>query len=149
MYPNRIYGVYESTLKPGFAGAIRAAKNFDIDEDHHLTVYGSLTYAQDSRYVPEEFLGYDSDAEGNQKPDPTKYGTIDQTEMSVDHGGMLNIGYNYMDVLRLKYTKLYTNSASKITRVTDGIIGSNYDHLTYYNLNWEERIECRSVFRGF
>ena len=113
MYPNRIYGVYESTLKPGFAGSIEGAKNFDIDEDHHLTVYGNYTYAQDSRYVPEEFYGYDFDADGNQKPEPTKYGTIDQTAMDVSHGGMLNIGYNYMDVLRLKYTKLYTNAAVK------------------------------------
>ena len=59
--------------------------------------------------------------------------------MDVSHGGMLNIGYNYSDVLRMKYTKLYTNNAVKTTRVTDGIIGSNYSHMTYYNLNWEQR----------
>jgi len=44
-----------------------------------------------------------------------------------------------MDVLRLKYTKLYTKNSVKTTRITDGIIGSNYSHYTYYNLNWEER----------
>lgn len=139
MYPNRIYGVYDSTLKPGFGGSIEGAKSFDIDEDHHLTVYGNYTYTQDSRYVPEEFFGYDFDINGLQEKEPSQYGTIDQTTMSVRHGGMLNVGYNYMDVLRVKYTKLYTNSAAKTTRITDGIIGSNYEHLTYYALNWEER----------
>ena len=139
MYPNRLYGVYESTLKPGFGGSIEGAKSFDMGDDHHLTVYGNYSYVQDSKYVPEEFFGYDFDADGNQRPEATKYGTIDTVTVGVSHGGMLNIGYNYMDVLRLKYTKLYTNSAVKTTRVTDGIVGSNYDHLTYYNLNWEER----------
>jgi hypothetical protein len=147
-YPNRIYGVYESTLKPGFGGSIEGAKSFDISDDHHITVYGNYSYTQDSKYVPEEFFGYDYDAEGNQKPEPTKYGTIDNVGMSVAHGGMLNIGYNYLDVLRLKYTKLYTNNAVKTTRVTDGIIGSNYDHLTYYNLNWEQRELDVNQFSG-
>jgi len=139
MYPNRIYGVHEATLKPGFGGSIEGAKTFDIDEDHHLTVYGTYYYAQDSKYVPEEFFGYDYDADGNQKSGATKSGTIDNVGMAVTHGGMLNIGYNYLDVLRVKYTKLYTKNSVKSTRVTDGIIGSNYSHMTYYNLNWEER----------
>jgi hypothetical protein len=139
MYTNRIYGLYESTLMPGFGGSIEGAKSYDFNDDHHLTIYANYSYGQDSRYRPEEFYGYDYDADGNQKPDATKYGTIDQTAMAVAHGGMLNIGYNYADVLRVKYTKLYTNNAVKTTRLTDGIIGSNYSHLTYYNLNWEQR----------
>ncbi len=139
MYINRFYDVYESTLLPGFGGSVEGAKKFDINGDHHLTIYGNYSYSQDRQYRPEEFYGYDYDADGNQQSEATKYGTIDQTTMDVSHGGMLNIGYNYLDVLRLKYTKLYTNNAVKTTRVTDGIIGSNYDHLTYYNLNWEQR----------
>ncbi|UPT77413.1 carboxypeptidase-like regulatory domain-containing protein [Sulfurovum sp. XGS-02] len=139
MYINRFYNVYESTLLPGFGGSVEGAKNFDINEDHHLTIYGNYSYSQDRVYRPEEFFGYDYDADGNQIPEATKYGTIDQTTMDISHGGMLNIGYNYLDVLTLKYTKLYTNNAVKTTRVTDGIIGSNYSHMTYYNLNWEQR----------
>ncbi len=139
MYINRFYNVYESTLLPGFGGSIEGAKKFDINEDHHLTIYGNYSYSQDRVYRPEEFFGYDYDADGNQIPEPTKYGTIDQTTMDISHGGILNIGYNYLDVLTLKYTKLYTNNAVKTTRVTDGIIGSNYSHMTYYNLNWEQR----------
>lgn len=139
MYTNRIYGLYESTLMPGFGGSIEGAKSFELAEDHHLTVYANYSYAQDSEFRSENFYGYDYDADGNQKPDPTKYGTIDQTDMTVTHGGILNIGYNYADVFRAKYTKLYTNNAVKTTRLTDGIIGSNYSHLTYYNLNWEQR----------
>ena len=139
MFINRFYDVYESTLLPGFGGSVEGAKKIDINGDHHLTIYGNYSYSQDRQYRPEEFFGYDYDADGNQQPEASKYGTIDQTTMDVSHGGMLNIGYNYLDVLRMKYTKLYTNNAVKTTRVTDGIIGSNYDHLTFYNLNWEQR----------
>jgi len=139
MYINRFYDVYESTLLPGFGGSVAGAKSYDINGGHHLTIYGNYSYSQDRDYRPEEFYGYDYDADGNQQSEASKYGTIDQTTMDVSHGGMLNIGYSYLDVLRLKYTKLYTNNAVKTTRVTDGIIGSNYSHLTYYNLNWEQR----------
>lgn len=139
MYPNRIYEVYKSTLKPDFGGSIEGAKSFDISDDHHVTVYANYNYAQKSRYVPEEFYGYDFDANGQQIAEPTKFGTIEQTGMNISHGGMLNIGYNYLDLFRVKYTKLYTKNSVKSTRVTDGIIGSNYSHYTIYNLNWEER----------
>ena len=68
--------------------------------------------------------------------------------MSVFHGGMLNIGYNFLDVLKLKYTKLYTKDSRKVTRVTDGILGSNDEHLTIYNLDWEERELNSDQIRG-
>jgi len=147
-YTNRIYEVYQTALKPGFGGSIEGAKSFDINDDHHITVYANYSYEQKSRYVPEEFYGYDFDINGKYKPDATRYGTIDNTGTKISHGGMLNIGYNYLDVLRLKYTKLYTKSAVKSTRVTQGIIGSNYSDLTYYNLNWEEREMNVDQFSG-
>lgn len=139
IFPNRIYGLYYSALDPGYAGSIEGAKNFDIDEDHHITVYGNYSYAQDNNYVPEEFNKYYFTADGIQHTDPDEYGTIDQVVTDIAHGGMLNIGYNYLDVLRLKYTKLYTKNSVKTTRLLDGIIGSDQSHLTKYYLNWEER----------
>ncbi|NOR56172.1 MAG: TonB-dependent receptor plug domain-containing protein, partial [Sulfurovum sp.] len=147
-FTNRIYEVHQTSLKPGFGGSLEAAKSFDIADDHHMTVYGNYNYVQKSTYVPEEFYGYDFDINGNYKPDATRFGTIDNVSTTVSHGGMLNVGYDYMDVLRLKYTKLYTKSAVKTTRVTQGIIGSNYSDLTYYNLNWEEREMDVDQFSG-
>ncbi|PHS37978.1 MAG: hypothetical protein COB07_09355 [Sulfurovum sp.] len=139
MYPNRVYSTYKSKLQPGFGASIEGAKNIELDDDHHVTVYGNYNYGQKNVYVPEEFFGYDFDAKGELLPEATKFGTIDQRAMVIAHGGMLNIGYNYMDVFRVKYTKLYTKNSVKSTRITDGIIGSNYSHYTYYALNWEER----------
>jgi len=77
MYINRVYGVYQSTLPPGFGGSIEGAKSFDFGDDHRLTIYGNYSYGQDNDFRPEQFYGYDYDADGNQKPEATKYGTID------------------------------------------------------------------------
>ncbi|MBT8348679.1 MAG: hypothetical protein HKP62_04440, partial [Sulfurovum sp.] len=138
LYINRLYGIYPSALKPGFGGSIEGAKSFDVD-DHHITLYANYSYGQESRYVPEKYYGYDFSGDGTLVSEPTKYGTIDRVSTQIAHGGMFNLGYNYLDVLRLKYTKLYTKNSDKTTRVVDGIIGSDYNHLTMYFLDWEER----------
>jgi hypothetical protein len=59
--------------------------------------------------------------------------------MNVSHGGMLNLAYNFSDVFSLSYVKLYTKDATKATRLTDGILGSNDEHMMIYNLDWSER----------
>ncbi len=148
MYPSRIYEVYPSALRPGFGGSIEGAKSFDIGEDHHFTVFGTYGYKQTNRYVPESYANYEFNIDGNLKRDPTQEGTIQRNTMHISHGGMLNVGYNYMDVLRLKYTKLYTKNSVKSTRLTEGIMGSNDEYLYYYNLDWEEREMIVDQFSG-
>lgn len=139
MYPNRLFNLKNTKLPAGYGAQIEGAKSFDINEDHHISIYGTYRYDQKHRYVPEEFYGYSFKSDGTQYNEPDQYGNIDQVFSTYEHGGMLNVGYNYMDVFRAKYTKLYTRNAIKNTRVVDGIIGSNYSQLTKYYLNWEER----------
>ena len=139
MFVNRIYNVNETTLMPGVSGSIEAGKRFTIDNDHEVSVYATYGYSQEHTFREEQYFNYDYDTDGNQYDTPTQSGTIEQREMVVSHGGMLNISYNFLDVLKLKYTKLYTKDTSDKTRVTDGILGSNDEHLTIYNLDWEER----------
>ncbi|MBT8343949.1 MAG: hypothetical protein KJO45_04455, partial [Sulfurovum sp.] len=139
MFINRLYAVNETTVLPGVSGSIEAGKTFTINDDHELSVLATYGYSQDNTFRQEEYFKYDYDADGNQYATPTQSGVINQREMAISHGGMLNIYYNFLDVLKLKYTKLYTKDSSKKTRVTDGILGSNDEHLTIYNLDWEER----------
>lgn len=138
-FVNRLYTVNETTLLPGVSGSIEAAKTYTINDDHEVSVFATYGYKQENSFRQEQYFNYDYDADGNQYDSPTQTGTIDQREMSVSHGGMLNIGYNFLDVFKLKYTKLYTKDSVQSTRVTDGILGSNDEHLTIYNLDWQER----------
>ncbi len=139
MFINRLYAVNKTTLLPGVSGSVEAGKTFTMNDDHELSVFATYGYSQDNTFRQEQYFNYDYDMYGNQYDTPTQSGTIDQREMVISHGGMLNIGYNFLNVLKLKYTKLYTKDSSKKTRITDGILGSNDEHLTIYNLDWEER----------
>ena len=60
----------------------------------------------------------------------------------------MNFGYNYADVFKLKYTKLYTHNADKVTKVVNGIMGSNDEDMTKYYLDWEERTLDVDQFNG-
>ncbi|CAA6812310.1 MAG: Unknown protein [uncultured Sulfurovum sp.] len=124
----------------GFSGSIEAAKNFEINDDHKISIFANYGYSQDHTQVEENFYGYDMGTDGTLHTTADKYGTNAKTKSSYYQGGSFNVAYNYLDVLKLKYTKLYTRNALQTTRVVDGVYGSNYDHLTDYFLDWEERV---------
>ena len=139
-YVDRNYNLHTRDLPIGFSGSIEVAEHFDIKDDHKFSLFANYGYAQDHKMVNEEFYGYDMGSDGTLHTKADKYGTNDKVYSSYYQGGSFNLGYNYLDLLKLKYTKLYTRNAKKATRVVDGIMGSNYDHLTKYYLDWEERI---------
>lgn len=139
-YVDRNYQIQDVTLPLGFGGSIEVADNYKFGDDHTLSVSGNYGYSQKHTFVEESFFGYDMGSDGELHTDPDYYGTNSKSVSTFSHGGSLNIGYNFADVLKLKYTKLYTRDAQKSTRIVDGIIGSNYDHLFKYYLDWEERV---------
>jgi len=128
-------------LPMNFGGKIEGAKSYTIDEDHTITVLGSYKYQQkhEALYLEQftndmkqEFLGIDTD----KNPPEVIYGdyfvdTIDKTTTEAStstyaHGGVFDLGYNYLDIFRLNYTKLYTHSAQNRTlfKTYDDITGS-------------------------
>lgn len=138
-YVDRNYQVQKVSLPLGYGGSIEAAHNFKMDNDNEIFVSGNYGYSQKHNYVEESFFGYDMGSDGQLHTDPDHYGTISNSYSTYSQGGSFNLGYVFSDVLKLKYTKLYTRDTEDNTRIVDGIIGSNYDHLIKYYLNWEER----------
>lgn len=147
-YVDRNYNIHTRELPVGLSGSIEAAKSFDIKEDHKVSLSGNYGYSQDHQMVEEQFYGYDMSSNGTLYTTPSQSGTNNKVYSSYYQGGSLNVGYNYLDLLKLKYTKLYTRNAQKATRVVDGIMGSNYDHLIKYYLDWEERVLDVNQFNG-
>ncbi|CAA6820930.1 MAG: Unknown protein [uncultured Sulfurovum sp.] len=139
-FVDRNYNIQNRDLPMGFSGSIEAAKNFEITDEHKISVFANYGYSQEHKQVEENFYGYDMGTDGTLHTDADKYGRNTKTKSSYYQGGSFNLGYNYLDVFKLKYTKLYTRNAEQTTRVVDGIYGSNYDHLTDYFLDWEERV---------
>jgi hypothetical protein len=139
-YVDRDYNIETRKLPIGFGGSIEGAHYWELDDENLISVYGNYGYSQKHNYVKENFYAYDMTIDGELQEDASRYGTNEKSVSEYAHGGMLNIGYNFSDVFTAKYTKLYTRTAQDSTRIVDGIIGSNYDHLIKYFLEWEERV---------
>lgn len=139
-YVDRNYNIDTRKLPIGFSGSIEGAEYWELDDENLISVYGTYGYSQKHDYVKENFYGYEMTIDGELSEYASQYGTNEKSVSEYAHGGMLNIGYNFADVFKAKYTKLYTRTALDSTRIVDGIIGSNYDHLIKYYLDWEERV---------
>ena len=138
---NRYLSTYNESLLPGGSMALEGAYNLEIADKHTLSLFGNYKYNQEHTYRVESYYGYDWDnAADKLKTDPNHYGAHYITSSEYSHSAMFNAGYNYADVLRVKYTKLYTLTSEKLTRISDGRAGSNDSWLRRYNLNWEERL---------
>jgi hypothetical protein len=139
-YVSRDYDVVEKKQPPGFGLGIEGAKVLELAHGHHLTLFGNYEYGSDSESRTETYHNYDMQkSTGKLYPDPKQSGTIEKSVTEYTHNAFLNFGYNYADVFKLKYTKLLTHNADDVTRVVDGIMGSNDEYMTKYYLDWEER----------
>ncbi|MBU0483154.1 MAG: carboxypeptidase-like regulatory domain-containing protein [Proteobacteria bacterium] len=148
-YVERSYEVEKEKQPIGFDLGIEGAENFSWAEKHEVALFGFYTYETDSTSKMETYNKYDMEkATGRLYPDPSQWGLIDTAATEYIHNGMLNIGYNYTDILRMKYTKLFTHNGEKTTIVADGIMGSNNEDMTKYYLNWEERTMNVDQFNG-
>ncbi|HHH19635.1 MAG TPA: TonB-dependent receptor [Campylobacterales bacterium] len=138
-FVQRDFAIKNQTLQPGGSISFEGLQNFEINDDHKITVFGNYGYGQEHTYREETFYKYRFDADGNQEDTPDSSGENVKASSTYTHDGMLNIGYNYLDLLKLKYTKLYTHIGEQNTRTTEGVFGSNYDYLLYHFLDWDER----------
>ncbi|MDD2790206.1 MAG: carboxypeptidase-like regulatory domain-containing protein [Sulfurimonas sp.] len=119
--------------------AIELGKKIEINADNTLSILASYSYDQDHKHITEEFYGYSMDGQGVILDEADTYGTNERTYSNYKQNAMLNLGYNYADVFKLKYTSLFVLDTLEKTRVTDGVIGSNQDLQRLYSLDWEEK----------
>lgn len=131
---------YKEALPYGGSFSLEGATSTDLGKEHALSFYGNYKYSQDHTYRSEDYFRYDYNRYTMAlNTDPDQYGTTELTTSEYSHAAFLNIGYSFSESFDLKYTKLYTHTAEKLTRVSDGIAGSNDSSLRRYDLNWEER----------
>ncbi|MCW8821844.1 MAG: carboxypeptidase-like regulatory domain-containing protein, partial [Sulfurovum sp.] len=138
-FVTRNYAITKEALPLGGSFSIEGLKNFDINDEHKITVFGNYTYKAEHEYKEEQFFKYRYDSEGNQADTPESDGTTINASSTYSHGAMLNVNYSFADVLKVKYTKLFTHVGEKNTRVTEGRFGSDLDNLIYHYLDWSER----------
>ena len=137
---DRDYNIETRKLPIGFGGSIEGAHYWELDDENLISVYGNYGYSQKHNYIKEDFYNYYMTIDGKLEEEPSQYGTNQRSVSEYSHGGMMNIGYNFSDVFKAKYTKLYTRTGLDSTRIVDGIMGSDDAHLIRYYLEWEERV---------
>ncbi len=154
-YFQRDFTTPYQSLPVNFGGKIEAAKSYTIDEDHKISLFGTYKYEQKHiANILEQFtvdmsrdvLGIDFTT----SPPSAIYGpyyvkqlnttTTESSRSTYSHGGVFDIGYNYLDVFHLNYTKLYTHSGedSVSLRTIDDTSGSDLTTYTY-TLRWIEK----------
>jgi len=139
-YVDRDYTVKKEKQPFGGGFGIEGAKAAELADRHHLTFFGKYEYETDSESRTEIYNRYDMEKRtGKLYQNPTQTGTIDKSMSEYVHNALFNIGYNHAEVFKLKYTKLFTHNAENVTRVVDGIMGSNDEDMSKYYLDWEER----------
>lgn len=137
---NRELTTAKETLSPGYSMGVEGAYNFEVADEHKITLFGNYKYKVDNKYRQENYYSYDYDLETDRlKDEANQYGVHDIVSNEYSNSGIFNVGYSYSDTFRSKYTKLYSKVSEKLTRISDGIAGSNDTWLKRYNLNWEER----------
>jgi len=138
---NRDYSVTNQNLPMGGSGSLEAAVNYKIADKHKITLFGNYKYKQEHKYREEEINKYSMNIYTDTLiAKPTQTGTSKKSFSDYSQAGIFNIGYNYADVFRIKYTKLYTHNGTQATKLTHGKFGSNQDEIyTFYDLQWEER----------
>lgn len=140
IFANRSYTATEKKLPYGGKIGLEGAINYEIMDDHKLSFFGNYEYGQEHKYTQETYSKYDFDLASKQlKQNPTQYGVTSKSIEEYISSGIFNIGYNYLDIFKIKYTKLYTHNSESNTRIVDGILGSNDDTILKYYLDWEER----------
>jgi len=139
---NRNYNVTNKKLPLGGSIGLEGAANFEINDDHKITIFGNYRYAQEHTSRKEEWSSYSMDFDTNElNPVANTTGTTEKSYSNFSQAMMINIGYSYKDLFKIKYTKLSTLEGAKATRLTEGVFGSNPDdHYTKYYLDWQERI---------
>lgn len=140
-YVNRNYEVKKEDQPFGFGFGIEGAKAVQLADRHYLTLFGNYKYKTDSESRTETYNRYYMQkSTGKLYEEPAQTGTIERSMTEYVHNALLNVGYNYADVFKIKYTKLYTHNADDVTRIVEGIMGSNDEDMTKYYLDWEERM---------
>ncbi len=139
-YVDRDYEVEEEEQPPGFELGAEGSRALVFHDRHYFTLFANYEYETDSASRTETYNNYDMDkSAGKLYDEPTQTGTIDLSDTEYVHNALFNLGYNYNKLFKMKYTKLFTHNAEKVTRVVDGVMGSNDEDMTKYYLDWEER----------
>lgn len=137
---NRLLTTTKEALPYGGKITLEGAYNLEIADKHNLSFFANYAYGQTHTYREEKYFSYDySQVTDSLNSDPAQWGDLYKTVDEYTNAGIATAQYNYADVFKVKYTKLYSKTSESVTKIADGLAGSSDDWRIVYDLNWEER----------
>jgi outer membrane receptor protein involved in Fe transport len=127
----------EESVPYGGSFGIEVAQNLTFDE-HEITLLGGYEYKSESELRKYTEYDYILSSNGLQTPTPDNTAINNLYKTTIQHGGMLNLGYNYQN-FDAKLTKLYVLNTHDQTRDIAGTFGENNSNEQQNYLEWHER----------
>lgn len=145
----RSYNHQNTTVPLGKSIGVEFAKKIELADNHNLYVLGGYGYKTQSENIIYTEYDYITSLTGEQEEDPDNTANTARNVNSIQHGGMLNIGYNYQS-LDLKFLKLYVLNTLDQTRFSEGTFGENNSDEQQTYFEWQEReLDTNQLSGGF
>ena len=144
----RTYSPKHINVSNGKSINMEFSKVANIDE-HKFYISGSYGYKNKIKNILYNDYEYRVSRTGTQSTDPENTSVNKRYNNNISHGGLLNIGYEYLTA-NLKFTKLYVQNTLNQTRSVDGTFGENNSDEQRNFLEWQEReLDINQLSGGF
>lgn len=145
----RSYNHQSSTVPLGKSVGLEFAKKIKLADEHELYILGGYGYKTKSKNILYTDYDYVTSRTGEQEDEPDNIVNTARNVNSIQHGGMLNIAYQYKS-LDLKFLKLYVLNTLDQSRFAEGTFGENNSDEQQTYFEWQEReLDTNQLSGGF
>ena len=138
MLQRRDVNAQSTTVPYGGEVQVEFGKQFTIADEHELSLLASYGYKGESSLRTYTSYDYLVSRDGVQTPTPDNTATNDMLQTTIQHGGIISLGYQFRN-LELQYTKLFVLNTLDQTRDVNGTFGENNSKEHQYYFEWQER----------
>jgi len=143
----RSYNHVNTTVPLGANIEMQFAKKIKLNGDHKVYVSGDYGYKTKYKNINYTEYDYILSSTGVQSDDPDNIADTARYVNSIQHGGILNLGYSYRS-LDLKFSKLYVLNTLNQSRFSEGTFGENNSNEQQTYFEWQERELDSNQFTG-
>ncbi|MEJ2501200.1 MAG: TonB-dependent receptor, partial [Campylobacterales bacterium] len=138
MLQKRDVNTHTTSVPYGGEVQVEYGKEYTIADEHKLSVLATYGYKGESSLRTYTSYDYLVSRDGLLSPEPDNVSTNDLLRTTIQHGGIVNLGYRFRNV-DLQYTKLYVLNTLDQTRDVNGTFGENNSKEHQYYFEWQER----------
>jgi hypothetical protein len=118
---------------------MEVGKSYAFGDGHEISVLGTYGYKSGAKVITYTSHDYVTSSDGTQSSTPDNTAVNDSYRKTYQHGGLLNLNYNYKN-FDAGYTKLFVLNTLDQTRAVTGTFGENNSDERQSYFEWQERL---------